>query len=151
MTRGRAVDVYRHRGKILTRQAAKGLVPAWQQRVQHGKVSYEVNRKHPAVIEALENPSTKSVRNLLQIVEAAIPVPQISIASAERPEEQASPFEGVSSKHVSYLAVELYNSFRRRGSGHVAARDRVLTTDPFQYFPELSEVLDVQNDQEGGA
>lgn len=151
VTRARAVEVYRHRGKLLTKQQEKGLVVTWHQRVHNGKVSYVVNRNHPAVVEALENPSAKNVRNLLQIVEAAVPVPLISIASAERPEEQAAPFEGISRKHVSHLAIELYKSFRRRGIDHVAARDRVLTTDPFQYFPELAEVLDVHNEEEVSA
>jgi hypothetical protein len=150
VTRVRAVEVYRHRGKILTRQKEKGLVPTWLQRVQHGKVFYQVNRDHPAVVEALEHPSAQNVRNLLQIVEGTIPIPLISIASAERPEEQAGPFEGVSSNQLSTLAIALYKSVRRRGDGHVAARDRVLTTDPFQYFPELCEVLDAHNEEEAG-
>ncbi len=151
VTRVRAVEVYRHRGKILTRQKEKGVSPAWLQRVLHGKVSYQVNRDHPAVVEAIEHPSAQNVRNLLQIVEGTIPVPLISIASAEQPEEQAGPFEGVSSNQLSALAIALYKSQRRRGSDHVAARDRVLTTDPFQYFPELLEVLDTHNEQEAGA
>ena len=145
-TRVRAVEVYRHRGKIIKKTGSKELVPTWQQRVQHGKISYTVNRAHPAVVEALENPSAPNIRNLLQIVEAAVPIPLIAIATSERPEEQASPFEGVSTKHVSHLAIELYNSFRRRGDNHVGARDRVLTTDPFQYFPELVEVLDANKE-----
>lgn len=150
VTRVRAVEVYRHRGKILNRQKEKGLIPTWVQRVLHGKVSYQVNREHPAVVEALERPSAANVRNLLQIVEGTIPVPLISIASAERPEEQAGPFEGVSSNQLSTLAIALYKSLRRRGAGHIAARDRVLTTDPFQYFPELYEVLDAYNHKEVG-
>ncbi|WP_237570096.1 ATP-binding protein [Mycolicibacterium lacusdiani] len=151
VTRVRAVEVYRHRGKILTRQKEKGLSPAWLQLVMHGKVSYQVNRDHPAVVEAIEHPSAQNVRNLLKIVEGTIPIPLISIASAERPEEQAGPFEGVSSNEVSTLATALYKSLRGRGEDHVAARDRVLTTDPFQYFPELYEVLDTHDEQEAGA
>lgn len=148
VTRVRAVDVYRHRGKILAKRTEKGLVPMWKQRVRHGKVSYEVNRDHPIVLEALENPTTKNVRSLVKMVEETIPVPLIAIANAERPEEQASPFEGIPSKQVSELAVQTYESFRRRGNTHAAARDRVLSTDPFQYFPELVEVLDSHNKQE---
>lgn len=148
VTRARAVDVYRHRGKILAKRVEKGLVPMWQQRVRHGKVSYEVNREHPVVLEAVQNPTTKNVRALVKIVETTIPLPLIAIDNAERPEEQASPFEGVSSKQVSDLAVQTYESFRRRGIPHAAARERVLTTDPFQYFPELVEVLDTHNKQE---
>ena len=151
VTRVRAVEVYRHRGTILTKQKEKGLVPAWLQRVLHGKVFYQVNREHPAVVEALEHPTQQNVRNLLQIVEGTIPIPLISIASAERPEEQARPFEGVSSNQLSALAVALYKSLRHRGDDHLAARDRVLSTDPFQYFPELYEVLDTHEEQEAGA
>jgi len=147
VTRTRAVEVYRHRGKILTKRAEKGLVPMWQQRIRHGKVSYEVNRDHPVVVEAVDFPTAKNIRGLLRIVEETIPVPLIAIANAEAPEEQASPFEGVSPKQVSELAVQTYEAFRRRGSTHASARDRVLCTDPFQYFPELVEVLDAQNKQ----
>jgi Histidine kinase-, DNA gyrase B-, and HSP90-like ATPase len=147
VTRTRAVEVYRHRGKVLAKRSEKGLVPMWQQRVQHGKVSYQVNRGHPVVVEALEDPSTKNVRALMRIVEETIPIPLIAIQNAEKPEEQASPFEGTPSKQVSGMAIQIYESFRRRGSGHVAARDRVLSTDPFQYFPELAEVLDAQEEE----
>jgi len=73
VTRARAVEAYRHRGKVLAKRAEKGLVPMWQQRVRHGKVSYEVNREHPVVLEAVENPTTKTVRALVKIVEATIP------------------------------------------------------------------------------
>lgn len=148
VTRARAVEVYRHRGKILAKRAERGLVPMWQQRVRHGRVSYEVNREHPVVLEAVENPTVKNVRALLKVVEATIPVPLIAIDNAERPEEQAAPFEGMSSKQVTDLALQTYEVFRRRGTSHAAARDRVLSTDPFQYFPELIEVLDIHNRQE---
>lgn len=150
VTRARAVEVYRHRGKAITKQKEKGLIPTWHQRVRHGKVFYGINRDHPAVMEGLENPTTNSVRALLRIIEATVPVPLISISSAEHPEEQGSPFEDASSKEVIRLAVDLYKSFRRRGIGHGAARERVLTTDPFQYFPELAEILDVTDQQKAG-
>ena len=98
VTRQRAVEVYRYRGKVITKKAAQGLTPMWFQRVRHGKVSYEVNRHHPAVIQALENPTETTVRALLRLVEETIPVPQIAIDSSERPEEQSAPFEGLPSK-----------------------------------------------------
>lgn len=148
VTRGRAVEVYRHRGKVLAKRAERGLVPMWQQRVRQGKVTYEINREHPVIAEALARPSQASLTAALKIVEETIPVPLISITNAERPEEQSSPFEGVSLSQVTALATQTYDAFRRRGSTHLAARDRVLTADPFQYFPELHEVLDVHGRQE---
>lgn len=142
VTRGRAVEVFRHRGRVLVKRSEQGLTPMWQQRLHHGKVAYEVNREHPAVTEALAHPEAANIKGLLKLIEETVPVPLIAISSAERPEEQSAPFEGVSSKQVADLARQTYDVFRRRGSSHADARTRVLATDPFQYFPELLEVLD---------
>lgn len=141
-TRSRAVEVYRHRGKVLTKRAARGLVPTWNQRVRHGKVFYELNRDHPVVAGALADPSPKSVKALLKVAEATIPIPLIAISNAERPEEQAGPGEGVTSPQAAALAIQVYEAFRRQGETHAAARDRVLAVDPFHHFPELAEILD---------
>lgn len=148
VTRGRAVEVYRHRGKVLAKRSERGLVPMWQQRARHGKVTYEINRDHPVIAEALEQPSQATVKALLKIVEETIPVPLIAITNAERPEEQSAPFEGVSLRQVTALATQTYDVFRRRGGSHAEARDRVLATDPFQYFPELHEALDEHDRRE---
>lgn len=148
VTRGRAVEVYRHRGKVLAARAAQGLVPLWQQRLQHGKVSYEINREHPVVSEAILNPSEKSVRAVLRVAEETIPIPLIAIANAERPEEQATPFDGAARQQVMQIALDLYNAFRARGATHVAARQRVISTEPFHNFPELVEWIDGRSESE---
>lgn len=140
-TRSRAVEVYRHRGKAITRRQQSGLVPMWEQRLRHGKITYHVNRDHPVVEAAMSEPSKIAVRALLSLVEETVPVPLISISNAERPEQQAAPFEGETGK-VAALAVTLYDRFRGRGMNHEVAKLRTLATDPFQYFPELVEVLD---------
>ena len=147
VTRGRAVEVYRHRGKVLSKRSEQGLVAMWQQRLRHGKISYEVNRQHPIVAEAIANPTKANVRALVKVVEETIPLPLIAISNTERPEDQSGPFETMPSKQVSDLAIQTYDVFRRRGEEHRSARDRVLATDPFQYFPELIEILDSHNEE----
>ncbi len=142
VTRARAVEVYRHRGKVLVNRSEKGLIPMWQQRVRHGKITYEINRDHPVVKDAIGNPSAATIRTLVQVAEETVPIPLISIANAEHSHDHATPFEGANTKNVADIALAVYDSFRQRGIDHAAARQRVLSTDPFQYFPELVEVID---------
>lgn len=149
ITRERAVEVYRHRGKAIARQAARGVVPMWRERVQHGRISYEINKEHEAVAEALANPSKSTVTALIRLVEATVPVPLIAINNAERAEVHAAPLERLSSKVVADLAEDIYRSHVRRGMTHANAVRHVLTTDPFHLYPELNEVLNALNAKEG--
>lgn len=150
VTRERAVQVYRHRGKIVTRQAEKGITPLWRQRVRHGRISYEINREHDAVVDAIEDPAPRNVRTLLRLVEETVPVPLIAINTSERPEEHVGPLEQATPKVVAELAEDVYRSMRRRGlSGREAAK-RVLLIDPFHLYPELVEVLESLQTKEKG-
>ncbi len=141
-TRERAVQVYRHRGKVLTKQSEKGITPLWQEKVRHGRISYEINRTHEGVAGALANPSIASLRAMLRLIEETVPVPLISINNAERPEDHIRPLEQSTPKAVAELAENVYRSLRVRGAVHREAVSRVLTTDPFHHYPELVEVLE---------
>lgn len=140
-TRERAVEVYRHRGKVVTRQANRGITPLWREKVRHSRISYEINRDHDAVASALANPTSKNVRTLLRLVEETVPIPLIAINTAERSEEHAGPLVGTTPKAARSLAEDVYRSIRRNGVGHIEAVKRVLSTDPFHLYPELVEVL----------
>lgn len=140
-TRSRAVEVYRHRGKAITKRAAGGVKMLWAQRRRDGKIRYEIDREHPAVHAALSHPSQRNISALIRVVEETIPVPQISITSSEKSDEHAAPLEGVSPKQVTELATTFYEIFRRNGQDHSEALDSVLLTDPFHLYPEVPEDL----------
>jgi hypothetical protein len=141
VTRERAVEVYRYRGKVLSRRASQGVIPLWQERVRHGRVSYAINTDHEAVASALREPTSKSVRTLLKLIEETIPVPLIAINSSEKPTLHSTPLEDLTPRIVSDLATEIYRSFRASGLSHREAVGRVMSTDPFHLHPELHEVL----------
>lgn len=145
VTRTRAEEVYRHRGKIVANQAARGLVPMWLQKVRGGKLVYHLNRDHPLAQEAVRSCTESAIKTLLRVIEETVPVPLISISHAERPEAHAAPFDGPTSEVVS-IARQVYQALRAKGSSHVEARDTVLRTDPFQYFPQLYESLGAEED-----
>lgn len=141
-TRERAVEVYRHRGKVIVRQAERGLTPLWQEKVRHGQISYVINRQHAGVAHALAHPSTQAVQTLLRLIEETIPVPLIAINTADRTEEHAAPLEQATPRAAAALAEDVYRAIRANGVAHAAAVQRVLTTDPFHLYPALAEVLE---------
>lgn len=141
-TRERAVEVYRHRGKVLAKRAEKGIVPLWREKVKNGRISYVINRDHEGVAAALDHPSKASVRTLLRLVEETVPVPLIAINTSERPEEHVAPLEQATPKAVAELAEAIYRSLIQRGMSHRDAAQQVLTTDPFHLYPELIGLMD---------
>jgi hypothetical protein len=150
VTRERAVEVYRHRGKVITKQSEKGITPIWLEKVRHGQISYVINQEHDVVASAIDDPNPKSVRTLIRLIEETIPVPLIAINSAERSQQHAAPLENATPRAIATLAETVYRSVRAKGSSHKVARDRVLTMDPFHLYPELLEVLDsLEHDHEG--
>jgi hypothetical protein len=135
--RAKAVEVYRHRGKVVTEAREKdGVTLLWNQKVARGLISYQINRDHAVVQAALNSPSKKSLNALLRLVEETIPVPQITISNAENPEKHAHAFEGKTTTQVKSMAEDLYRVLRHDGLPHEGAARRVLSMDPFDRFKD---------------
>jgi len=140
-TRQRASEVYRHRGKVITTLASQGIVNVWSQKVKHGRIFYKVNEDHVAMTNAIADPSAKNIRTLIRILEETIPVPLITISASENPEAHSAPLEMSTSKQVAEIALEVLQALISKGTPVKNAIERVLTTEPFNMYPELIEVL----------
>jgi hypothetical protein len=144
VARNRAAEVYRHRGRILTRRSDDGIAVAWAQKSRRGKIVYQLNREHPIIRAALDGASPShraTVRAALKLAEETVPIPLIAISTAERPEEQAAPFEG-SETELRTVAALLYRNFRAAGLTRDAALRRLGNTDPFNQYPEVLATLE---------
>jgi len=141
IARQRATEVYRHRGRVLVKMAAQGISLVWAKKITRGKISYSLNREHPAIQDALANPSNKSVSTLLRIVEETIPVPQITIDASEQPEAHAAALETATPRQLIELAREILEIQMRNGRSFEDGLTAVLNVEPFNQFPELSETL----------
>jgi Histidine kinase-, DNA gyrase B-, and HSP90-like ATPase len=143
LTRHRATEIYRHRGKIVARENAAKYVFPWEKKIRRGKVFYAVNQEHPLVQEALNLPGNCQplIRSLLRLLEETVPVQQIWIDNSTEPEKQAQPFDGVPSEQVLGVMLQIYQALRKSGMNQMQARDRILTMEPFHYFENLVENL----------
>jgi hypothetical protein len=139
ITRQRASEIYRHRGKVIAREASHESTFVWARMVRRGKVFYRVNREHPMVKEALEELGSRSedLEVLLRMIEETIPAPLIALDASERTDEQSTPFEGSAPSEVLTVLRWVYRALRDTGLSDADARTRLLGMEPFNHFAEL--------------
>lgn len=142
--RAQAVEVYRHKGKVLQRKfTGFEFQHIWNEKVRHGKRFYEINREHPAIrmfSEAMPG-QEKNLKELLRFIEETVPVPLITIREAEQPEIQCSPFEHVDHDPVRKLMQQMFEKLLATGKTDEQAKGIILNIEPFNHFPQYLELL----------
>lgn len=140
-TRKRAVEVYRHRGKTISRGIRSSPVFVWQRHVRANKVSYVVNRDHPLVKDAIDSDyiEHQQFQQILRLIEEYVPVQQIWVDMAEGDESLGRPFESAREQEVVGLIRALYRAFINSGMSHEKALDRLETTEAIGERFELLE------------
>ncbi|MBE0610058.1 MAG: ATP-binding protein [Dehalococcoidia bacterium] len=142
LTRERAVEVYRHRGK---REMGNRFVsgPAWRGTLTpSGRVAYQVDRDHPLVAAALaaSTLNTKPLRALLRLLEETVPVQQIWLDAADRPDGHAAPF-AEAPDDLAEVMTEVFTAFLKSGLSRKEAGARLKELPPFDAYPPLIDEL----------
>lgn len=138
-TRSKAVEVYRHRGKTLTRSGSQGIEQTWAERIRANKITYHLNRSHPLLADFLGSLTAAQRRQaalVLKLIEETVPVALIAINSSERDEEPTQPYEGDEAA-LRKAARAVYEGFLSRGLKPLDALERLGATYPFNTFPEI--------------
>jgi hypothetical protein len=144
ITRERAAEVYRHRGKVLARKMSDNSIFVWNREMKHGRITFRVNREQPLVADLLKSPQEYRARveALLRLIEETLPVPLITIENSAHPDTQLAPFEDCPDSEVFEIIKQIYLSFRRQGTSHEKTIERLVTLEPFQGFKDLVMSLD---------
>jgi hypothetical protein len=143
LTRQRAMEVYRYRGKVLISGNKEENVFPWERIVKHGKVSYAINREHPIIKSVMDisKKQEKSISALLRILEETVPVQQIWLDSAREPDCQSQAFENTPSVEVLEVMRQVYQALCNSGLSPAQAKKRLMVMEPFQRFEKLVEEL----------
>jgi hypothetical protein len=142
--RNQAVEVYRHKGKILKRKLASDIYfPLWEERARHGKRFYKINRKHPLLNELLSKSGNlnKDIEKVIQFIEETIPVPLITLQESENVKSHGQPFEGMNHSSIKETISDIYNLHIQSGLSSDRAKARILNIEPFNFYPEYVETL----------
>ena len=140
VTRGKALEVYRHRGTHVRRRIDKPAEPVWQQFKKHGTMTFRINGKHPLIAELLENSGAgrRALLDLIRVIEETLPVP---LLPGGRAEESRPPFDAEADKEIERVAERVYERLLREGLTRHAARDRLLKIEPFNLYPDLVDQI----------
>ena len=142
--RNQAVEVYRHKGKVLKRKLALDeFFPVWEEKIRHGKRFYKINRNHPLLSELLLNSGNlkQEIEKVIQFVEETIPIPLITLQESEDEKPHGQPFEGLNHSLVQKIVRDMFNSHIQTGLSPDRAKARIMNIEPFNFYPEFIETL----------
>jgi len=142
--RAQAVEVYRHKGKVVKRKLARDeYFPFWEEKTRHGKRFYKLNRDHPMLKELLQNANglTNQFEKVLQFIEETVPVPLITLQENENEKPHGQPFEGKNHDVVLDVMKTIYVNFLAEGLQPEQAIARIANMEPFNFYLEYLEHL----------
>ncbi len=142
--RSRAVEVYRHRGKVVQTLPGTTFQLLWQDKRKGDKWYFVVNREHSLISEikkmAISDPD-KAIDTLLKFVEETIPTKASFIKESEEAEKQAQPFEGVNKDILVNMIKAIAETQRIEGKSNEQIKSLLLNMEPFVRFPELVQSI----------
>lgn len=140
-----AVEVYRHKGKVIKRQLSKHTFsPVWIEKVRHGKRFYKINRGHPIIKSLLEDLEESKIKidQVIDIIEETVPIPLISLHENENEIPHSQPFENKNHDSLLRVLEQMYQSLLSEGYSHEKALLRINDIEPFNSYPEYLEHLE---------
>jgi hypothetical protein len=142
--RMQALEVYRHKGKILKRKLLQNeFFPVWEERIRHGKRFYKLNRHHPVLKDVLSRAGglSSELEKTLQFIEETIPVPLITLQENENKNPHGQPFEGKNHEAIKDIMLAMYNNLKSQGKSDEQAKGLIMNIEPFNFYPEYIEHL----------
>lgn len=145
--RNHAVNVYRHKGKVLQRKYPSfKFTPVWIEKQRHGKRFYAINRKHPVISELLSEPTNQNVNELISFIEETVPIPLIMIKESENPENHGIPFENLEHELLVEKMKSIFKTLINNGKTVEEAIASLQVIEPFDKYPEYVEQL-IENNE----
>jgi hypothetical protein len=139
-TRERARKVFAFRGTPTPRVGNVPVEQAWRLDRPKSGVRYRIEEKHAAVAAVLGNAGAllPMIKAMLSVIEETVPVQRIWIDTAEQKETPRTGFSGEPSEAVIAVLQTIFaDMVGRRGMSTESAKRALLSTEPFQNFPEL--------------
>ena len=137
--RSQAIEVYRHRGKVIRKKlAVEEFHPLWEEKVKLGKRFYRINREHPVVREMLDScgPIKKQIEDVLQMIEEMVPVPLMTLRENENERPLGNPYEATCNEAVLDAMQLMFRNMVSEGISSDMARARIAGIEPFNLYTE---------------
>jgi len=146
--RAQAVEVYRHKGKIIRRKLSQAEDQfLWEDYRRNDKRYYKLNRSHPVIKQLFENANgyKTEIEKALRFIEETIPVPLITLKENENEIPHGQPFEGASHDLIQVTMKAMYQNLIRQGIEENQAKAIILSIEPFNFYPQYIQYLKKQD------
>ncbi|QSZ66928.1 ATP-binding protein [Methanofollis aquaemaris] len=142
LTRKRASDIYRHRGKIIARTQSGNDTFMWEIITKNRKPTYKINRKHPLVSDLLNDDSVNhtKIRQLLKGIEETVPISAIILKNSENPDSISAPFEHSSEDEIYGYIDVFYLALKKRGFTDSAILEKLRFHEEFRDYQDLIDI-----------
>lgn len=124
-TRKKAREVFSHRGAYGPRKKQDEVARLWKQGTRGGAIVYKIDRNHELVksLKCDTTDTAKKLDSLLSLIEETVPVQQIWLDMAEKPEQAGAPLVGMNEKEVISLVEKTLEVLA--GPGRKPTRDLI--------------------------
>lgn len=142
ITREKASDIYRHRGKTYSRKYDKVNKFVWKKTGLGSSAKYQIDKKHPIIEDLMGQmgDSLQIVKRLIRLVEATVPIETIIISNAEHPDSHRQISElKIDDKNypVKEWFIDQVQIEKLKGLDTESAFKKVMNIEPFTNHPEL--------------
>jgi hypothetical protein len=142
ITRDRASNIYRHRGRVVSRTNSTEFIFLWKQSAKHGKISYKINREHPLVRENEKNSlDNNTLESLMRLLEETIPIPMILLNYSEQSDNIKGPFEDEPPKELIAVLEVSIRALANQGLAINEIKRKLLSMEPFDMYKEHVIIL----------
>jgi hypothetical protein len=133
--RKEAREVFSHRGRYGPRARPERVARPWKSVTRGGVTTYQIDREHAvlkALLASIPSQARKDMQAALRIIEETVPIQQIWLDAAERPDEWAQPFSTAAPPLLRSLIQSAYSALRRNhGVSHREAVELLLGAEEF--------------------
>jgi len=148
--RGQALEVYRHKGKVIKRKLTQTEDQyLWEDIKRQNKRFYRLNRKHPVLKQLLENANSyiTEIEKALRFIEETLPIPLITLKENENEVPHGQPFEGINHDIIQKTMNAMYHNLIDQGKSEEQAKGIILSIEPFNFYPQYIEFINTdEND-----
>jgi hypothetical protein len=145
VTRARATEVYRFRGKIAARDAGQqaALKFVWQPHTTRQGRVFRVNREHPvlAALSGESQASRNAVETALRLVEEHLPIEALLIEAHQQERESAPKPYANDHREIERLLRMTIAAIVETGTSARVALDAAAVAEPFDEYPDIVQIV----------
>ena len=138
-----AMEVFKHRGKILKHRAGQEFYPLWDNIKKDSNWAYVINRDNPILEYYKKLAETRphdAIDQLLSLIESNVPTKTIFINEAND-EAKCNANEIIDIASIQQPLKALYDSFINQGKSSLQAKALLKLIEPFNYYEDFIDTL----------